>query len=168
MANYKMRMAGPVVRDSIVDGEGLRAVVWFQGCRRKCEGCHNPESWDFNGGVEVDTDYVKSKLRTMKGQNGLTLSGGEPMWQAEAALEIVRFAKQEMGWNVWAFSGFKLDDIKAGRDGATPAMWELARELDAIIEGEFILALRDISLKFRGSSNQRLLHLKDGEIVSIE
>ena len=168
MANHKMRMAGPVVRDSIVDGDGLRAVVWFQGCRRKCKGCHNPESWDFNAGVEVDTDYVKSKLRTFRGQAGLTLSGGEPMWQAEAALELVRFAKEEMGWDVWAFSGFKLDDIKHGRDGATPKMWELACELDAIIEGEFILAQRDLTLKFRGSKNQRLLRLKGGEVVSTE
>jgi len=161
-------MAGPVVRDSIVDGDGLRAVVWFQGCSRHCLGCHNPESWDRYGGVEVDTDYIKSKLRTFRGQTGLTLSGGEPMWQAEAALELVRFAKQEMGWTVWAFTGFLLDDIKNGRDNATPAMWQLAQELDALIEGPFILAQRDLTLKFRGSKNQRLLHLKNGEIVGVE
>ncbi|MDR0979849.1 MAG: anaerobic ribonucleoside-triphosphate reductase activating protein [Candidatus Nomurabacteria bacterium] len=164
----KARLAGPIIRDSIVDGEGLRAVVWFQGCRRQCKGCHNPESWDFNGGVEVDTDYIKDKLRTFKGQTGLTLSGGEPMWQAEAALEIARFAKEEMGWNVWSFSGFLYDDIKAGRDGATPAMWELVKELDALIDGPFILSERDLTCKFRGSRNQRLLRLKGGEIESIE
>jgi len=90
------------------------------------------------------------------------------MWQAEAALELVRFAKQEMGWTVWAFTGFLLDDIKNGRDNATPAMWQLAQELDALIEGPFILAQRDLTLKFRGSKNQRLLHLKNGEIVGVE
>jgi len=168
MANYKMRLAGPVVHDSIVDGDGLRAVVFFQGCGRKCEGCHNPESWDFNGGIEVDTDYVKSKLRTMRGQSGLTLSGGEPMWQAEAALELARFAKTELGWNVWAFSGFLYDDIKAGINRATPAMWQLVKELDVLIDGPFILKQRDISLKFRGSKNQRLIRLKGGRIASIE
>jgi len=146
----------------------LRAVVFFQGCGRKCEGCHNPESWDFNSGIEVDTNYVKSKLLGLRGQNGLTLSGGEPMWQAEAALEIARFAKEEMGWDVWAFSGFRHDDIKAGRDRATPAMWELVKELDVLIDGPFILKKRDLTLKFRGSKNQRLLRLDNGKIVSIE
>ncbi|MDR2336684.1 MAG: anaerobic ribonucleoside-triphosphate reductase activating protein [Candidatus Nomurabacteria bacterium] len=160
----KIRLAGPIQRDSIVDGEGLRAVVWCQGCRRHCEGCHNPESWDENGGVVVDVDYVKEKLRSFRGQNGLTFSGGEPMLQAKACREIAEFAKQELGWNVWSFTGFLYEDLK--KEGGEK--WELVKILDALIDGPFVLKQRDLSLKFRGSKNQRLLKLKRGEIVSVE
>jgi anaerobic ribonucleoside-triphosphate reductase activating protein len=161
---HKIRLAGPIQRDSIVDGEGLRAVVWCQGCRRHCQGCHNPESWDENGGVEVDVDYVKEKLRSFQGQAGLTFSGGEPMLQAEVCREIAEFVKQELGWNVWSFTGFLYEDLK--KEGG--AKWELVKVLDALIDGPFVLAERDLSLKFRGSRNQRLLKLRQGEIVSVE
>ena len=73
-----------------------------------------------------------------------------------------------MGWNVLSFTGYLYDDIKAGRDWSTPEMWELVKSIDMLIDGPFILAERDLSLKFRGSRNQRLLHLKDGEIVKVE
>jgi anaerobic ribonucleoside-triphosphate reductase activating protein len=160
----RMRLAGPIQRDSIVDGDGLRAVVWCQGCRRHCPGCHNPESWDETAGIEVDIQYVKDKLKSFTGQNGLTFSGGEPMLQAKACREIAEFAKKELGWNVWSFTGFTYEDLK--KEGG--AKWDFVKTLDALIDGPFILAERDISLKFRGSKNQRLLRLNNGKITSIE
>ena len=141
LANDEIRLASPVAGDSIVDGPGLRAVVWCQGCYRACPGCHNPETWDVQAGTVVKIDWVKQKLRQMEGQTGLTLSGGEPMLQAKAC---------------------------KGRDWSTREMWELVKSIDMLIDGPFILAERDLSLKFRGSRNQRLLHLKDGEIVKVE
>jgi anaerobic ribonucleoside-triphosphate reductase activating protein len=164
----EVRLAAPIQGDSIVDGEGLRAVVWLQGCYRKCPGCHNPESWDDRGGEVVKVSWVKEKLRALKGQSGLTFSGGEPMLQAKACKEIADWARQEMGWNIWSFTGFTYEDIRNGKNWATPEMWELVKSLDVLIDGPFIQAERDLSVRFRGSRNQRLLRLKNGEITSVE
>lgn len=168
LADDEIRLAGPIQSDSIVDGPGLRAVVWCQGCRRKCPGCHNPESWSPTGGNVVKVDWVIEQLSKLRGQSGLTFSGGEPMLQAKQCKMIADWAKKEMGWNILSFTGFTYDDIKSGADRATPEMWDFVQSLDMLVDGPFIKEQRDISLKFRGSRNQRLLHLKNGEIMSIE
>lgn len=160
----KIRLSGPIEHDNIVNGYGLRAVVWTQGCFTHCKGCQNPETWDPEAGTLVDVDWVKAELAKLKGQTGLTFCGGEPFVQPEACLEIARFAKEEMGWNVWSFTGYTYEKIKE-RGGK---QWEFLKELDALIDGPFVLAERDLTLKFRGSRNQRLLHLDNGEITSIE
>ena len=92
----KIRLSGPIERDSIVNGPGLRAVIWTQGCPNHCEGCQNPETWDFNGGFLIDIEEVKDELRKLKGQTGLTFCGGEPFVQPEACLELAKFAHQEL------------------------------------------------------------------------
>lgn len=160
----QIRLSGPIEHDSIVNGPGLRAVVWTQGCPIHCKGCQNPETWDFEAGMLVDVEEVKDRLRALKGQSGLTFCGGEPTVQAEACLELAKFAHEEMGWNVWSFSGFTYEAIKK-RGGAAA---EFIKELDALIDGPFVLAKRDLTLKFRGSTNQRILLLKDGEIIGQE
>ena len=159
-----IRLSGPIESDSIVNGYGLRAVVWTQGCFNHCKGCQNPETWDPEAGVLVSVEDVKEELRNLKGQSGLTFCGGEPFVQPEACLEIARFVKQELGWNVWSFSGFTYEKIKE-KGGA---MVDFLNELDALIDGPFVLEERDLTLKFRGSRNQRLLHLKNGEITKVE
>ena len=159
-----LRYSGPIQHDSIVNGYGLRAVIWTQGCFIGCEGCQNQETWDPEGGVLVSVEDIKEELRQLKGQTGLTFCGGEPSIQAAACIEIAKFAKEELGWNVWSFSGYTYDEIKAKNN----LQWEFFKTLDALIDGPFVLAERDLTLRFRGSRNQRLLHLKDGEITSIE
>lgn len=159
-----IRLSGPTERDNIVNGYGLRAVIWTQGCFSACKGCQNPETWDPEAGILVPVEEVKQELAAMKGQSGLTFCGGEPFLQPEACLAISRFAKQELGWNVWSFSGFTYEMI-ASRGGP---QWEFLKSLDALIDGPFILEQRDLTLKFRGSRNQRLLHLQDGEILRAE
>ncbi len=161
----QIRLGGPLEHDSIVNGDGLRAVVWTQGCLRHCTGCQNPESWDPSAGVLVPLDEVKSELAAMRGQAGLTFCGGEPFLQAAACLELARWAKRELGWNTWSFSGYTYEELLASPD---PVKVALLRELDALIDGPFILAERDLTLKFRGSRNQRLLHLKNGKITKVE
>lgn len=160
----KIRLSGPLEHDSIVNGYGLRAVLWVQGCLTHCKGCQNPETWDLDGGFEVNVEEIKERLKSFKGQAGITFCGGEPFLQPEPLLEIAKFAHDELGWNVWSFSGYTYEQIqnKGGKQ------WELLCNLDALIDGPFVLAERDLSLKFRGSKNQRLLHLKDGEITKIE
>ena len=159
-----IRLSGPIESDSIVNGYGLRAVIWTQGCFIHCKGCQNPETWDPEAGVLVDLEDIKKELRELKGQTGLTFCGGEPSIQAEACIEIARFVKKELGWNVWSFSGYTYETLK--EKGGKP--WEFVKELDALIDGPFVLEKRDLTLKFRGSKNQRLLHLKNGEITKIE
>jgi anaerobic ribonucleoside-triphosphate reductase activating protein len=162
----QIRLSGPIERDSIVNGDGLRAVLWTQGCPNHCPGCQNPETWDFEGGFLVDIEEVKKELRALKGQTGITFCGGEPFVQPEACKEIADFCRNELGWNVWSFSGFTYEEIEKYGGAA----WEFLKSLDALIDGRFILAERDLSLKFRGSRNQRILHLEygTGKILSIE
>ena len=162
----QIRLSGPLERDSIVNGDGLRAVLWTQGCARRCLGCQNPETWDFNGGFLVDVEEIKQRLSRFKGQSGLTFCGGEPFEQPGACLEISRWCRQELGWNIWSFSGYVYEDLKA----AGGAKWEFLKSLDALIDGPFILAERDLTIKFRGSRNQRLLQLEygTGRILEVE
>lgn len=162
----QIRLSGPLEHDSIVNGYGLRAVLWTQGCYIHCKGCQNPETWDPEGGFLVDIEEVKDELRKFKGQAGITFCGGEPSVQAEACKEIADFCRNELGWNVWSFSGYTYEQLKE-RGGAA---WEFVKSLDALIDGPFVLEERDLTLKFRGSRNQRLLHLEHGtgKILSIE
>ena len=105
-------------------------------------------------------------LKKFKGQAGLTFCGGEPFVQAKACKEIADWCRKELNWNVWSFSGFTYEIIK--EYGKAP--WEFLKSLDALIDGPFILSQRDLSLKYRGSKNQRLLHLEqgNGNILSTE
>lgn len=160
----KIRLSGPIEHDNIVNGDGLRAVIWTQGCPNHCKGCQNPETWDFNGGVEVDVEEIKDSLRVFRGQQGITFCGGEPFVQAKACLEIAKFCKEELGWDVWSFSGFTYEQIKEYGGDAL----DFLKSLDVLIDGPFILEQRDLSLRFRGSRNQRIIHLKDGIIQNIE
>lgn len=114
----------------------------------------------------VDISEIEERLSKFHGQAGLTFCGGEPFVQPEACLEISRWVRENLGWNVWSFSGFTYEIIKE----AGGAAWEFLKSLDALIDGPFILEQKDLSLKFRGSRNQRLLHLEPGtgKIISIE
>ncbi len=161
-----IRLSAPLEHDNIVNGDGLRAVLWTQGCPNHCPGCQNPETWDYDAGYLVKIEDIEQELSTFKGQAGLTFCGGEPFVQSVACKEIADFVRQELGWNVWSFSGFTYEIIK--EYGREP--WEFLKSLDTLIDGPFILAQRDLSLRFRGSKNQRLLYLKQGagEILSVE
>ncbi len=161
-----IRTSGPREHDSIVNGDGLRAVVWTQGCPNHCKGCQNPETWDYSIGQLEKIEDICKELATYPGQAGLTFCGGEPFVQPKACKQIADFVRKELGWNVWSFSGFTYEVIK--EYGGEP--WEFLKSLDAIIDGPFMLDKFDLSLRFRGSKNQRLIKLKygTGEILSIE
>ncbi|MBR3329176.1 anaerobic ribonucleoside-triphosphate reductase activating protein [Candidatus Saccharibacteria bacterium] len=161
-----IRMSGPLEHDNIVNGDGLRVVLWTQGCPNHCPGCQNPETWDYKDGVLIKIDDIKEELAKFKGQAGLTFCGGEPLVQPVACKEIADYVRSEFGWNVWSFSGFTYEVIK--EYGKEP--WEFVKSLDTLIDGPFILSQRDLSLRFRGSKNQRLLRLEygTGKILAIE
>ena len=161
-----IRLSGPLEHDNIVNGDGLRAVVWTQGCPNHCPGCQNPETWDFESGMLVSVDELFERLCKFRGQTGLTFCGGEPFVQPKACKELADRVRKELGWDVWSFSGFTYEQIKeAGGDA-----WEFLKSLDALIDGPFILSQKDLTLKYRGSKNQRLLYLEHGtgKILKVE
>lgn len=142
-----------MVNDSIVDGPGLRLAVFMQGCPYDCPGCQNPQTHDPMGGREADTEEVREKLKRNPLLDGLTLSGGEPLMQPEAARELAAMAK-EMGLNVWCYTGNTFENLLKE---AKPAVLEALRQIDVLVDGPFIVAQKSLDLLFRGSKNQRLV-----------
>lgn len=142
-----------MVNDSIVDGPGLRLAVFMQGCPYDCLGCQNPQTHDPMGGREADTEEVREKLKRNPLLDGLTLSGGEPLMQPEAARELAAMAK-EMGLNVWCYTGNTFESLLKE---AKPAVLEALRQIDVLVDGPFIAAQKSLDLLFRGSKNQRLV-----------
>ena len=149
-----VRLAADIQPDSILDGSGIRTVIWFQGCLHNCEGCQNPETHDMNGGIVVDVDEIKMKLKNLKYQSGITLSGGDPFFQPEAALEIAKFAKS-IGLNVWAYTGFTYEALLSDK-----SRLDLLKNVDVLVDGKFMMDKKSLNCKFRGSTNQRLIDVK--------
>lgn len=149
-----VRLAADIQPDSILDGSGIRTVIWFQGCLHNCKGCQNPETHDMNGGIVVDVDELKMKLKNLKYQSGITLSGGDPFFQPEAALEIAKFAKS-IGLNVWAYTGFTYEALLSDK-----SRLDLLKYVDVLVDGKFMIDKKSLNCKFRGSTNQRLINVK--------
>lgn len=152
-----MRIAG-FVEESIVDGPGFRIVIFFQGCAHHCYGCHNPETWDFEGGKEVSFDLIKKIIDDNPYADGITLSGGDPLYQIDASTEIAEYAKSK-GLDVILYTGFFFEEVLE-MTKANQRLKDLLNNVDTLIDGPFILEQRHLSLKFRGSSNQRIIDVK--------
>lgn len=135
---------------SLVNGDGIRYVLFLQGCPHHCPGCHNPDTWDFNGGVEASTEILAADYKSKKYRDGITLSGGEPFAQQEACLELLDLLP---GVNVWIYTGYEYEDIKDT---------ELAKRADVLVVGKFVKELR-CEGKFYGSSNQRIIRRNRSE-----
>lgn len=155
----KIRLASPITIDSIVDGPGLRAVLWTQGCIHDCKGCHNPQTHDLLGGFEADTDTISKKIESLRLHRGVTLSGGEPFLQSEALAEIAKTCKKN-NLDVWVYTGYTFEELTDKKNPSYFNNLNLLRNIDVLVDGRFIEAKRDISLKFRGSSNQRIIDVK--------
>jgi len=162
-----IRLAADLQSDSIVDGPGLRAVLWTQGCGHHCPGCQNPQTWDFNGGGLIPISVVKEAIDELENQDGFTMSGGDPMFQPEACNEIAKYVKDK-GLNLWVYTGFTFEDLmKLAK--TKPIYREFIERIDVLVDGRFIESKKNLSLLFRGSSNQRLIDipktLEQGEVV---
>ena len=153
-----IRLASEMQTDSIVDGEGIRAVIWTQGCSHNCEGCHNPETHDFKKGYLKKIDDVKEELNKLKNHDGVTLSGGDPMFQAKQVLEIAKHCKK-IGLNVWCYTGFTFEQLLEICKKNTNVL-ELLKNIDVLVDGKFRLAEKSMDILFRGSKNQRILDVK--------
>ena len=150
-----IRLAADLTIDSIVDGPGLRAVLWTQGCGHHCPGCQNEQTWDFNGGAEVPIDMVIDAIDELESQDGITFSGGDPMFQPEACNKIAKHCK-EKGLNIWVYTGFTYEELMQLAK-KKPIYLEFLNKIDVLVDGRFIMKERDLSLLFRGSRNQRLI-----------
>ena len=149
-----MRIAG-IVNDSIVDGPGLRLAIFAQGCPHHCPGCHNPESHDFAGGSDMDTEKIIARMDANPLLDGITLTGGEPFEQPDAC-RILADAAHARGLNVWAYSGYTFEQLCA-----VPEKRRLLEACDVLVDGPFLLAERSLDLRFRGSKNQRVLKVSE-------
>lgn len=154
----KIRLATKLQYDSIVDGEGIRTVIWTQGCPHNCLGCHNPQTHSFDGGYLEDIDVIKKELASHSNQDGITLSGGDPFAQPEACKEIASYAKS-IGLNVWCYTGYTFEAL-INMASKNDIYMKLLENIDVLIDGKFVLELRNLGLKFRGSSNQRVIDVQ--------
>lgn len=165
----QLRIAG-IVPESVVDGPGFRYTVFTQGCRHNCPGCHNPQTHDFGGGHLVDTDDLLAEMLEDPLIKGMTFSGGDPFEQPAPLADLARKA-HEKGKDIMVYTGYTFEQLldRAKNDPATDA---LLRQTDILIDGPFILAQRNLELRFRGSDNQRVIDvpesLASGEIVTFE
>ena len=147
-----MRIAN-TVNDSIVDGHGLRYAVFTQGCPHHCPGCHNPDTHDPAGGREESLEALIAGLDKNPLAEGITLSGGEPFFQAAACAELARMTHAR-GKNVWTYTGYTYEQILKKND---PAWNALLAETDVLVDGPFLEKEQSYELHFRGSRNQRLI-----------
>ena len=167
--NGTVRLAG-VVRESIVDGPGIRLTVFMQGCPHHCPGCHNPQTHDPNGGYDCELQKILDAVEQNPMLRGITLSGGEPFEQAKELLPLVR-AVIEMGRDVVAFSGYTFEQL-IEKSKETPEIKEILSLCCMLVDGRFVMAERDLTLRFRGSRNQRLINAAEsvnaGEVILSE
>lgn len=146
------------IDDSIVDGPGIRFTIFFQGCDHKCKGCFNPETRDFNKGTLIEEEELFNRIKENPLLSGVTFSGGDPFYQIKGALSLAKLIKTT-NLNIFAYTGFLYEELlekaKSDKD-----LDELLHLVDYLVDGPFILEQKDISLRYRGSKNQRIIDLK--------
>ena len=162
-----IRIAG-VVRESIVDGPGLRFTVFCQGCPHRCPGCHNPATHDFKDGYDCEISKIVAAIDANPLLDGVTFSGGEPFCQPEAFCVLAEELKKR-NLNLMAYSGYTYEELTGMNN---PAVDKLLSMLDYLVDGRFVQEERDLTLLFRGSCNQRVIDvpetLKKGQIILAE
>ena len=155
-----------IVSDSIVDGPGIRTCIFSQGCPHHCQGCHNPETWEFGCGTRIPVEAVLEIVKSNPLCRGVTFSGGEPFAQAEGFAKLAKLLKAD-GYEVASYSGYTFEALLNG----TPAQKALLESIDVLIDGPFVLAQKSLEIPFRGSRNQRILDVRKslaaGEAVSV-
>lgn len=141
-----------IIRGTTVDGPGFRTAIYMAGCTHRCPGCHNPQSWDFNAGIEMSLDEILAVVR--EEDFDVTLTGGDPFCSPAHTLQLVKAIKGA-GYGIWVYTGYLHEEILKNRD-----LRPILDYVDVVVDGPFIETKRDPDLKFRGSSNQRIISLK--------
>ena len=143
-----------IVEDTTVDGPGFRTSVYSSGCPHHCPGCHNPQSWDIDNGHPVEIEEILKVILDDPFAD-VTFSGGDPMFQPHGFTELAKAIKQQSTKNIWCYTGFLFEELLKH-----PAQKALLEQIDVLVDGRFIEALKDEGLRFRGSSNQRIIDVK--------
>jgi anaerobic ribonucleoside-triphosphate reductase activating protein len=150
------------VQDSIVDGPGLRYVLFVQGCNHHCKGCHNPETWEFNNSKLMTAEAVIAEISGNPLVTGVTFSGGEPVEQADELLPVLEWCKAN-NYDTMMYTGYTYDQIKD---------LPILNYVDYLVDGEFIEEQKSLLLKFRGSKNQRIIDIKQtrdsGQVIEVD
>ena len=161
MENKKYSRIAGFSNDSIVDGPGIRYTIFYQGCAHHCKNCHNPETWNFDSGDLIDNDEIIKKIKGNPLLDGVTLSGGDPLFQMDAVIDLCEKIKKEMPYlNIILYTGFTLEELYENPK-FSKNIEVLQRFLDFIIDGRYDDSLRDLTLAFRGSKNQRIIDVKE-------
>ena len=151
-----LRICG-IEPESIVDGPGFRYVIFVQGCPHHCKGCHNPESWDPAGGYDMTVGEIIAEIEARPNIKGVTFSGGEPFEQARALVEVAKYLK-DMGYSIMSYSGYTLEELEAKAESES-AVGELLGMLDILVDGRYEEKLRNLTLVYCGSENQRVIDM---------
>lgn len=149
-----LRIAG-IIKESIVDGPGIRLVVFDQGCKHHCPGCHNPETHSFTGGKLVSIASIMEMVKSNPLLDGLSFSGGEPFEQAKMFAELAKMAKA-LKLSIVTYTGYTYEEIIARKN---PGWEELLSQTDLLIDGKYDISRKNLLLRFRGSENQRIIDL---------
>lgn len=145
-----------IVDGTSVDGPGLRTSIYFAGCDHRCPGCHNPSTWDFRAGYDMTVDQLMRRI--IDNDFNVTFSGGDPLYQLQPLTTLARAVKAA-GKTIWCYTGFIYEDLLADS-----RYDEILSLIDVLVDGPFIFALRDTDLRFRGSSNQRIISLRNADL----
>lgn len=151
-----------IMEDTTVDGPGFRTTIYAAGCKHHCEGCHNPQSWAMNGGRRLSVAEIMDVIVSDPFAN-VTFSGGDPMFQVEGFTALAKAIRRHTNKSIWCYTGFTFETLLQD-----PLRRQLLEEVDVLVDAPFILSLRDETLRFRGSSNQRIIDVQAslrGEIV---
>lgn len=156
-----IRIAG-IIKESITDGEGLRLVVFAQGCKHQCPGCHNPDTHPFEGGSTIQKEEIIEMILENPLLDGITFSGGDPFFQVEAFLQLSLLIKEKVTphfphFTIMAYTGFTYERLME----SSPIYSPLLNEIDVLIDGPYIQSQRTMDLNFIGSANQRILNMKE-------
>ena len=155
-----------IVEDTTVDGPGFRTSVYSSGCPHRCPGCHNPQSWEIDNGHPVETEEIL-KIILADHFADVTFTGGDPMFQPQGFAELAQAIRENSTKNIWCYTGYRFEDLLQN-----PAQKALLEQIDVLVDGRFIDALKDDELRFRGSSNQRIINvpasLEKGETVVMD
>lgn len=154
-----LRIAG-TVNDSIVDGPGIRFTIFTQGCPHRCKGCHNPQTHDLYGGKIVTIDSLIIQIQSNPLLDGVTFSGGEPFLQAESLAELGKYIHAHTSLNIVTYTGYTFEELLSVSN-VDKACMRLLEESDILIDGLFIESEKSYELRFKGSSNQRCINVKD-------
>lgn len=152
-----------ILHDTTVDGPGFRTSIYCAGCGHHCPGCHNPQSWDFSAGYDMEIDQLMQDIKNDPFAD-VTFSGGDPFFQAEEFAALAVRIKAETTKTIWCYTGYLYERLLE-----IPSSRRLLEQLDVLVDGPFIMSQRDEDLLFRGSTNQRLIDvqasLKTGNVV---